>query len=185
MIITSKRHKWVSLFLGLLLLGLMPSCSKYYVTTGPLFFLPTSASVIVGPFANDSDTPLANRQVESILVGLLYAKGFTRAKIFPRKDVCDKLMYCPDSGMRASALIAWGRRHKVNYILTGTANEWRYKVGLDGEPVAGVSLVLINVASGETVWSSVASGIGSSRQGLDVLGQSLLTKALANFKPTV
>ena len=42
--------------------------------------------------------------------------------------------------------------------LGGAVDEWRYKVGVDGEPAAGVTLQIIDVASGDILWSG---GVGT------------------------
>lgn len=173
-----KKQQYVLLALGSLLLA---SCTTTNVNVSGGMALPKNVPVVVGPMANHTDVPLANRQVESITLGLLQARGFRNAQVWPRPQSCEKLLYCPDEGMTDGRLIQWARQHKVAYVLTGAANEWRYKVGLDGEPVAGVSLALIHAQSGKTVWSAVGSSIGGSRSGLDVIGQQLLTQLLKNF----
>lgn len=175
--LTKKRH-YVLLTLGTLLLS---SCVTTNVNVSGGMALNKNTPVVVGPMANHTDVPLANRQVESISLGLLQARGFRNVHAWPRPQSCEKLLYCPDEGMTDARLVQWANQHKVTYVLTGAANEWRYKVGLDGEPVAGVSLALIHAATGKTVWSAVGSSIGGSRSGLDVIGQQLLTQLLKNF----
>lgn len=160
---------------------LLSACTTMNLNVSNGMVLPAGTPIVVGPLANHSDTPLANRQVESMLVGLLQTHGFRTIVPYPRPQSCEKLLYCPDEGMTNARLIHWARQHKIPFVLTGAANEWRYKVGLDGEPVAGVSLVLLNANTGKTVWTAVGSIIGGSRSGLDVIGQKLLTMLLTNF----
>jgi hypothetical protein len=160
--------------LVLLLSGLLTACGTMQVDISHKMVLPAYTRLAVGPLANHSDTPLANRQVESMLVSLLHAKGFKNIVHYQRPKACAKLLYCPDETLSRAQILQWARMNNIAFVLTGAANEWRYKVGLDGEPVAGVSLVLIHVNSGRTVWTSVGSAIGGSRSGLDVIGQSLL-----------
>lgn len=160
---------------------LMSACTTATIHVSQSCVVGRQSPFIVGPIANNSDTPLAHKQVESMLLGLLHSKGFTHVNMFPRQGKCDSLLYCPDSIMSKDALIRWGRQHHAAYILTGAVNEWRYKVGLDGEPVAGVSLILLNVATGQTVWTGVGSIIGSTRLGLDVVAQDMLVKILSSI----
>ena len=65
-------------------------------------------------------------------------------------------------------------------------NEWRYKVGLDGEPAVGVSISIIEVASGQVVWSGTAARTGWSREAVSAIAQKatdkLLNDALSNTK---
>ena len=157
------------------------ACTSMQANISNRVLIPANASITVGPIANHSDTPLANRQVESITLGLLHAQGFKNVNIYPRTQSCEKLLYCPDEAISTDRLLALAKQTHATFILTGAANEWRYKVGLDGEPVAGVSLALLNVASGKTIWTGVGSIIGSSRSGLDIVGQKLLHTLLASY----
>lgn len=168
----------ISLLMAMVFLS---ACTSMQVNQGRGIAIPCRSSIVVGPIANNSDTPLANKQVESMLIGLLHAKGFQRVSAYQTRGNCGKLLYCPDSMPSRSELVAYARQRGAQFILTGGANEWRYKVGLDGEPVAGASLQLISVRHGTVVWSAVGSAIGSTRQGLDVLGQNLLIKLTSNI----
>lgn len=168
-------------YIAALLVVFLSACTSMQVNQGPAIAIAPQSGIVVGPIANNSDTPLANKQVESMLVGLLHAKGMQRVYTYQTPGNCGKLLYCPDSTPARATLIAYARQKGAQFVLTGGANEWRYKVGLDGEPVAGVSLQLISVRYGTVVWSAVGSAIGGTRQGLDVLGQSLLIKLTSNI----
>lgn len=174
----SKKRQCMLLALVSLFLA---SCATTNVNVSGGMALSKNVPIVVGPMANHTDVPLANRQVESISLALLQSRGFRNALSWPRPQSCEKLLYCPDEGMTDVRLAQWARQHNIAYVLTGAANEWRYKVGLDGEPVAGVSLILIDAQTGKTVWSAVGSSIGGSRSGLDVIGQKLLANLLKNF----
>ena len=56
--------------------------------------------------------------------------------------------------------------------------EWRYKVGIDGEPAVGVTLKVVDLSSGRTVWSASGAKSGWSRQALSAVAQTVLTQAL-------
>lgn len=168
------------LFLATLLLA---SCGTMKLNVSNRIALSIGAPIVVGPFANHSTTPLANRQAETMVAGIMQAKGFRNIIPYPRKKSCEKLLYCADEGLTNAQLIRWGRAHHVKYMMTGSANEWGYKVGLDGEPVVGVSLSLINVTTGRVEWTAVGSAIGSSRSGLDVTAQKLINSLLTNVTP--
>lgn len=177
-IFSSKKTFLISM---LFIIVFMTGCTNMKVVNSNLVILPSDARIVVGPLANFSDTPLANRQVESILVSLLQANGFRQISLYPRHKSCEKLLYCPDEAQSKSQVIQWARSKHFNYLIMGATNEWRYKVGLDGEPVAGVSLQVVDVPSGRTIWTSVGSVIGGSRSGLDLVGQSLLKCLLATI----
>ena len=76
----------------------------------------------------------------------------------------------------------WAKQQGVRYALTGNVDEWRYKVGIDGEPAVGITLQLLDVQSGAVVWSGVAAGTGWSRDGLSAVAQKLIKEMLVKAK---
>lgn len=188
MTIISKRVTQIlksKILFILFISGILTACTITHLNVSSKMLIPAHARIGVGPFANHSSTPLANRQVETMLVGMLQAKGFVFIKHYEHRKSCAKLLYCPDETITKEQILHWARAHRLAYVFTGAANEWRYKVGLDGEPVAGVTLALTNVHTGQVVWTAVGSGIGGSRTGLDVVGQTLLNRLLKNLLPII
>jgi hypothetical protein len=76
--------------------------------------------------------------------------------------------------------LAWARQQGARYALAGSVDEWRYKVGVDGEPAAGVALQIIDVASGETLWSGAGGKSGWSREALSAVAQQLIRNLLSS-----
>ena len=75
-------------------------------------------------------------------------------------------------------LLDWARSTHAQYAMTGSVNEWTYKVGLDGEPVVGLSLQLIDLKSGRIVWTAVGSLSGGSRIAVTTTAQRLINSLL-------
>ena len=67
----------------------------------------------------------------------------------------------------------------MRYALLGAVDEWRYKVGVDGEPAAGVTLRIIDVASGDTLWTGAGGKSGWSREALSAVAQKLIRDLLS------
>ncbi|PJE16626.1 hypothetical protein [Legionella sp.] len=133
-------------------------------------------------FANNTEIPQAGYRAMSITAGVLRSKGVRSLAIYPSTANCNKLIVCPNSVPPLSAVLSWAKARHLNYVMMGAVNEWDYKVGLDGEPTAGVSLQLYSVGNGALVWSSVGSKIGTSRSGLAVIAQSLINEMLSCLK---
>ena len=72
----------------------------------------------------------------------------------------------------------WAQSTGAHYAMTGSINEWNYKVGLDGEPVVGISLQLIDLASKRIVWTAVGSKSGGSRIAVSTVAQQLINTML-------
>ena len=47
------------------------------------------------------------------------------------------------------AALTWAKTTGAKYAVAGSVDEWRYKVGLDGEPATGISLNVIDLTSGQ------------------------------------
>ena len=73
----------------------------------------------------------------------------------------------------------WARGEKARYALTGAVDEWRYKVGVDGEPAVGITLQVIDVQSGNVIWSAAGSRTGWSRDAVSAVAQKLLRELLS------
>jgi hypothetical protein len=62
----------------------------------------------------------------------------------------------------------------------GAVDEWRYKVGVDGEPAVGVALQVVDLQSGAVVWSAVGAKSGWSREALAAVAQKLIGELIAS-----
>ena len=162
------------LFAACLMLGLS-ACSTLDRGLAPE--LEPQASWVVLPFANHTETPLAGQRAESIAEALLRTNGLTRVKRYPANDRQDALFTAADEQQRDAAM-AWAKQQGARYALTGAVDEWRYKVGVDGEPAAGVTLQIIDVQTGEALWSAAGGKSGWSREALSAVAQQLIRDLL-------
>jgi hypothetical protein len=62
----------------------------------------------------------------------------------------------------------------MRYAIAGSVEEWRYKAGLDGEPAVGLSMRLVDLDSGEILWSGSAARSGWSRDSLSGTAHKVL-----------
>lgn len=129
------------------------------------------------PFANHTETPLAGNRAEAIAQALLHARGVGRIQRYPTTTQQEALFDAGDA-KRQQEVLAWAREQQAKYALTGAVDEWRYKVGVDGEPAAGVTLQIIDVASGDTIWSGTGGKSGWSREALSGVAQKLIRDLL-------
>ncbi|MHB8056761.1 MAG: penicillin-binding protein activator LpoB [Desulfuromonadaceae bacterium] len=133
------------------------------------------------PFVNNTETPYAAERCESIVAALLYARGVQRLERIAVETKTDE--FGLDRGeKRQREALELAKVKKVRYVLTGTVNEWRYKVGLDGEPVAAFTLQLIELPEGRIVWSGAAGKSGWSRDAVSSVAQQVLDRLLGDIK---
>lgn len=170
----SRRHQ-LRLLLATGALALLGACSTLDQGHAPQLARP--ASWVVLPFANHTETPLAGQRAEAIAQSLLAAQGVGPVRRAPGTSKQDTLFNAGDA-QRAEDALAWAREQQLRYALAGSVEEWRYKVGVDGEPAAGVTLQILDVATGETLWSGSGGQSGWSREALSAVAQKLIRKLL-------
>ena len=149
----------------------LAACST--LDTAPPADLPRNVRWAVLPFTNATETPLAGQRAASLLASLVPALGVTDVRAYPDRIDDDGLLETGQASNRDKAL-EWARAQEARYALTGSVQEWRYKVGVDGEAAVGLSLQVIDLSDGRVVWSAVGARSGWSRESLAGVAQKLL-----------
>ena len=155
----------------------LAGCTEINKSSGRNF--PEEANLAVLPLINHTETPQAGKRVTAMLAGILRTTHNYHVVVYRPNIPAKELLANPNKTYSMNQAMAWARRHGAHYAITGSVNEWRYKVGLDGEPVANIVLKVINLRNKQVVWSSVGSKIGGSRSGLSNIGQELLNDLLS------
>ena len=158
----------------LAMLFLMASCTTTNVQPPPKG-LASNVSWGLLPIVNYTQTPQAGLRAEAILESLVRSRGASALRRYPSELNTEALFEPTERGAVDKAL-RWARDERVRYALTGTVDEWRYKVGVDGEPAVGITLQLIDVSTGQIVWSATGAKTGWSREGLSAVAQKLLSE---------
>ncbi|HXE95165.1 MAG TPA: hypothetical protein VN642_02075 [Dongiaceae bacterium] len=133
------------------------------------------------PFVNNTETPYAAERAESITAALLYSRGVRRLATYPVEAKGEALSFDRGQGRQKEALEWAARQKKIRYAVTGVVNEWRYKVGLDGEPVVGMTLQVVELASGKVLWSASGAMSGWSRDAVSAVAQQVINKLLGTI----
>ena len=156
-------------------LAFLTACSTLDHSAPPT--VSSKAQWVVLPFANHTETPLAAGRAEAIAESLLRANGIGKLRRYPASLQQEALF---ETGDRKpfEASLEWARKEGARYALTGSVDEWRYKVGVDGEPAVGIALSIIDVASGETLWSGAGGKSGWSREALSAVAQQLMRRLI-------
>lgn len=171
----SKFCKWGSV----MLLAVLAGCST--INTGNSPDLTKADGLAVLPISNYTETPDAGQRAQSIAQSILHQKGFTGMQAYPNSDG-GSLIGGNNEQARTQAL-EWARNTGAHYALSGSVQEWRYKVGVDGEPVVGLTFNLIDLKNGAIVWSATGSRSGWSRSSVAGVGQALIGQLLSPLAP--
>jgi TolB-like protein len=166
-----------------LIVLLMTACSTTIQSTAEHEALETQAKWALLPIANNTDTPQAALSAEAMVEHLLRRRGLTTLVRYPAALTHDSL-FEPTERKVSEEAQKWAREQGVRFGVTGSVEEWRYKVGIDGEPAVGVTLKVIDLASGRVVWSASGAKSGWSREALSAVAQVLLTDLLGSLHLT-
>lgn len=147
----------------------------------PTVALSRADKVALLPILNHTDTPQAGLRAEAIAESLLISNGVTRLVRYPSALNQDTLLEPAEHKILDEGL-KWAKTTDARFALTGAVEEWRYKVGIDGEPAVGVSLKLIDLKTGDTVWSAVGGKAGWSREALSAVAQKLMRELLSGAR---
>ncbi|MBZ9664316.1 penicillin-binding protein activator LpoB [Pseudomonas sp. LMG 31766] len=156
--------------------ALATGCSSFTRESGQT--LPREAAWGVAPLVNYAQTPQAGERAEQILISILAEEG-VRPLMYPQAPRQDLLLQ--DDRERQIQALDWARQQRLAYVITGSVEEWQYKNGLDGEPAVGVSLQVLEPATGRVVWSSSGARAGWSRESLAGAAQKVLRELVGNL----
>jgi polysaccharide biosynthesis protein PelC len=165
--------KWLSMcILGALALS---GCAVYEHGGGKA--LQREAKWVMLPVLNFTETPQAGLRTEAITEGTLRALGVNDLKRYP-SALNNETLFEPAERKAVDEAIKWAKAQGYRYGVTGSVEEWRYKVGVDGEPAVGVSLQVIDLVDDSVVWNSVAAKTGWSREAVAAIAQKLIKQML-------
>lgn len=136
---------------------------------------------VVLPFVNFSQTPQAGERAERIAETLLRARGLRALRHYPLQESANGLPIL-DEQKRYSNAILWARDTAARYAIAGSIEEWRYKSGLDGEPAVGISIQVVDVDTGDVLWSSSGSRAGWSRESLSGTAHKVIETLVENLE---
>jgi polysaccharide biosynthesis protein PelC len=166
----------VRTFLVVLLAVLVAGCK--IVDSGSVATIERNAKWVMLPVLNHTEVPQAGLRAEAITEALLRANGVNDLTRYPPTLNPDTLFEPAERKVMADA-DKWARAQGARYAIYGAVDEWRYKVGIDGEPAVGVALHIIDLQSNSVVWSGVGGKSGWSRESLSGVAQKLIKELLA------
>jgi TolB-like protein len=129
------------------------------------------------PVINHTESPQAGLRAEVITEALLRARGVNTLLRYPPALSPENLLDPAERKAQQEAQ-KWAREQGARYGVLGAVDEWRYKVGVDGEPAVGIALQVIDLQSGDVVWSGVGAKSGWSREALAAVAQKLIDSLL-------
>jgi TolB-like protein len=159
---------------------LLVGCGSTIQSTANHEALDEQAKWALLPIANNTDTPQAALSAEAMLEHQLRRRGINTLLHYPAMLSRDSL-FEPTERKVSEEAQTWARKQGARFSVTGSVEEWRYKVGIDGEPAVGVTLKVIDLSNERVVWSASGAKSGWSRDALSGVAQTLLTDLLTSL----
>lgn len=136
------------------------------------------AKWVLLPIVNNTETAQAGLRAEAVTETLLRAHGVADLTVYPPALNRDTLFEPAERKVQDEA-VKWARGSGARYAVYGAVDEWRYKVGIDGEPAVGITLHVMDLASGAVAWSGAGAKTGWSREALSAVAQKVIRELLA------
>ena len=143
--------------------------------------LDPAAKWVLLPMTNLTETPQAGLRAEAILGTLMRNAGIAQWETYPATLNPDGL-FDPTERKAQDQAMAWAKAQKARFALGGSVQEWRYKVGVDGEPAVGLTVSIVDLDTGAVVYSASGGKSGWSREALSAVAQKLAQELLAGVQ---
>ncbi|HVH44259.1 MAG TPA: hypothetical protein VM925_18030 [Labilithrix sp.] len=173
----------VSIVLTIIAVTLIGGCGGAMTSVHRSGEVKPSARWAILPVENHSEAPQAGERVEAILETLLRKGGVWQLDRYPSPKEGDVHLFASDR-QRYEAALEWARGSKYDYAVTGSVEEWRYKSGLDGEPAIGVSMRVVELASGRVVWAATGTQTGTGTENASGTALRLLDRLVNELRET-
>ena len=143
--------------------------------------LDPAAKWVLLPMVNHTETAQAGLRAETITEALLRSAGVAHLQRYPAALTADGL-FDPAERKTQEQALAWAKAQKARYAVGGAVDEWRYKVGVDGEPAVGITLQIQDLDSGAVVYAAAGGKSGWSREALSAVARNLMRELLAGVR---
>lgn len=134
-------------------------CTELSVRTGAAITQRTGWVLL--PMQNFSDSRRAGERAESLLTALLRTEKGVDLKPYPiaaektkREGTDSEEVDEVDERLRYEKALAWAQQDKHRYAIGGTVEEWGYRSGTDGEPAVSMTVRVLDLQTGQVVFSA-------------------------------
>ena len=140
--------------------------------------LPHNKVYAIGSFWNYTQTPMAGLKTASIVESVLSKENLTLVSLVEGNEEKSlrqsKIAFLKEQTEKAKQL-------KADYLITGEVQEWRYKSGIDAEPVVSYSIKIIELKSGNVLFNSVGAKSGWGNKSIGVVAQEIASELVPKF----
>ena len=133
------------------------------------------------PIENLSATPHAGELARELVEVTLRARGLERLDAW-REEGEPSIAELVDGDARLARAKRWARENGYRYAVTGTVHEWRYRSGIEREPVIGLGLKLVELDTDRVLWQASAARTGWGSSNLSKVGARVVEDLLKGVR---
>ena len=171
------KHKKLQLILLILFfVSTITGCSS--MVNKKSINLPLDKKYAISSFWNYTETPMAGLRAATIVEGVLAQKNITALSLIGGGDEIGL------STTKKSFLIKKIKEAQAvgaDYLIVGNVQEWRYKTGIDGEPVVSYGIKVINLQDNATVFNGVGAKSAWGHKSIGVVAQEIAKDLIPQF----
>jgi hypothetical protein len=139
--------------------------------------LDKSARWLVLPVVNLAEVPMAGQNIEAMLDSTMRIRGVTNLQRVTALS-SSKSGLLLDDHQRYELALKNAAKTDARYGITGAVHEWRYKTGLDGEPAVGLTLQVVELPSGQVLWTASGAKTGWGYANVSGTAEKLVAQLL-------
>jgi len=140
--------------------------------------LPLDKKYAIASFWNYTETPMAGLRGASIVESVLAKNSVSLISMVSgsqeMEEVKSKQDFLKAKKEEAKALGA-------KYLIMGNVQEWRYKTGIDGEPVVSFSIYIIDLQSDKVVFNGVGAKSAWGHKSIGIVAQEIAQELIPKF----
>ena len=164
--------KWIAVTM---LAGFLGACTVHQVQESQP--LGKNVKWVVLPVVNLAEVPMAGENIEAMLDSALRIRGVTNLHRQTGQSPSNNSLLLDDR-QRYELALKSAVQEDVRYGVTGTVHEWRYKTGLDGEPAVGLTLQVVELPSGQVIWTATGAKTGWGYSNVSGTAEKLVMQLL-------
>ncbi len=140
--------------------------------------LPLDKKYAISSFWNYTETPMAGLRASTIVEGVLAQKNITAISLIGGGD---EIAISTTKKSFLTKKIKEAKTVGADYLIIGNVQEWRYKTGIDGEPVVSYGIKIINLQDNSTVFNGVGAKSAWGSKSIGVVAQEIAKDLIPTF----
>ena len=140
--------------------------------------LPLDKKYAIASFWNYTETPMAGLRAASIVESVLAKNPIALCSLVSGSDEMEAIK-SKQAFLKSKK--AEAKRLGAEYLIMGNVQEWRYKTGIDGEPVVSFSISVIELKTDKVVFNGVGAKSAWGHKSIGVVAQEIAQELIPKF----